>query len=398
MITTSIKITRTATLPDPLKTQRYLKYPELGPKLLFLSGGSALSTFNRQLKNYTHNSIHLVTPFDSGGSSAEIRRAFNLPSVGDLRSCMMALADESVLSHPEIYQLFTQRLPTTGPQQQLCQYLYQLAQGHADEIREVSSPMREFICNQLGYFIRAMPEDFDLHGASIGNLILTGGAINNHHQLDPIIFLFSKLVNVLGTVTTIVDDNLHLAAKLNDGRQLIGQHLLTGKQVPAIDSPIHKLQLSASLEQLQPVKTRLNERNQQLIKSAELICLPPGSFYSSLCANLLPAGVGKAIAANHCPKVYIPNLGNDPEQLGMNMAQSIDKLLTLLSRELSSIKSPLINFVLVDRRNGRYASEIPDEIFFRQHGIRLIDTPLVSEHSQPYYDNELLCNALLAMT
>ena len=28
------------------------------------------------LPNYTHNSIHLVTPFDSGGSSAKLRQAF----------------------------------------------------------------------------------------------------------------------------------------------------------------------------------------------------------------------------------------------------------------------------------------------------------------------------------
>ena len=40
----------------------------------------------RGLKHYTHNSIHLITPFDSGGSSAVIRRTFRVLSVGDIRN------------------------------------------------------------------------------------------------------------------------------------------------------------------------------------------------------------------------------------------------------------------------------------------------------------------------
>ena len=34
--------------------------------------------------------------------------------------------------------------------------------------------------NQLGYFLDRMPDNFDLRGASTGNLILAGGYINNH--------------------------------------------------------------------------------------------------------------------------------------------------------------------------------------------------------------------------
>jgi 2-phospho-L-lactate transferase/gluconeogenesis factor (CofD/UPF0052 family) len=47
-----------------------------------------------------------------------------------------------------------------------------------------------------------------------------------------------------------------------------------------------------------------------LIREAELICYPMGSFYSSLIANLLPKGVGKAVSRNPCPKVFIPNTAN----------------------------------------------------------------------------------------
>jgi hypothetical protein len=115
----SIRISRTARLPDPVRISRYAKAPELGPRILFFSGGSALNKASRILKNYTHNSIHMVTPFDSGGSSAKLRKAFAMPSIGDLRSRLMALADENITGQPEVYRLFTYRFPVQGKPEKL---------------------------------------------------------------------------------------------------------------------------------------------------------------------------------------------------------------------------------------------------------------------------------------
>ena len=74
--TTRARITRTARLPDLTRVALYRRAPEYGPKLLFFSGGTALRELSEVLVEYTHNSIHLITPFDSGGSSAVLRRAF----------------------------------------------------------------------------------------------------------------------------------------------------------------------------------------------------------------------------------------------------------------------------------------------------------------------------------
>ena len=74
-----LTITRTVQLPDKIRLARFARAPELGPKVLFFSGGSALNPLSRRLINYTHNSIHLITPFDSGGSSAVLRKAFGMP-------------------------------------------------------------------------------------------------------------------------------------------------------------------------------------------------------------------------------------------------------------------------------------------------------------------------------
>jgi len=394
-----IRVVRTVEIPDLLRISRYRKMPELGPRILFFSGGSALNDLCKTLKNYSHNSIHLVTPFDSGGSSAELRQAFHMPSIGDLRSRLMALADETVLGHPEVYELFTYRFPQDKSNHELRARLEEMAQGKSAQVIDITNPMRRLICNQLGYFLDAMPEGFNLRGASIGNLILAGGYLNNHQDLDPIIFLFSKLVNVLGTVRVIVNDDLHLGADLADGCQVIGQHLLTGKEVAPLASPIDKLFLSKSSDSFIAAGPVLRKKSRKLIENAELICYPPGSFYTSLMANLMPAEVGRTIASNDCPKVYIPNLGSDPEQIGMNFEQMVNALLNRLQADIPGgcSNDKLLNFVLMDSKNGHYPEGF-SVVFLQQLGVEVIDVKLISKQSAPYYDNELLVSALLSLT
>lgn len=391
-------VTRSLNIPDPLTVSRYRKIPELGPRMLFFSGGSALTGLSRTLKNYTHNSIHLVTPFDSGGSSAKLRNAFGMPAIGDLRSRLMALADESVLGHPEIFQLFTYRLSTTLPNRELREQLHAMATGKDPLVAAILNPMRRLICNHLGYFLEAMPRDFDLSGASIGNLILAGGYINNHRDLEPILFLFSKLVNVQGTVRAIVDDDLHLKAKLDDGTAVVGQHLLTGKEVTPLTSPVASLGLCESLESPTDATTQVRKRNRKLIQQADLICYPPGSFYSSLIANLLPEGVGRSVSRNDCPKVYIPNLGKDPEQLGMTLEQSVKSLVGYLQRdEANGLKvSDLLDFIVVDSKGGQYSGGIPYSRL-ESLGVQVLDLKLIDKSAPERYDNERLVAALLSL-
>lgn len=391
-----VRITRTARLPDPVKLERYLKAPELGPRVLFFSGGTALTGISRTLKRYTHNSIHLVTPFDSGGSSAALRKAFAMPSIGDLRSRLIALADENITGHPDVYQLFTYRFPTGENTARLLARLESMIRGKQPLVAAIPNPMRRLIRNQLGYFREAMPDDFDLRGASTGNLILAGGYLNNHKHLDPIIFLFSKLVNVLGTVRAVVNNDLHLAARMDDDSIIVGQHNLTGKQTAPLELPIRELFLSGHPEKYLPTVAEIRKKNRRLIQQAELICYPPGSFYTSLIANLLPRGVGSAIAGADCPKIYIPNLGNDPEQIGMSAESSVLTLLDYLKAD-NGPSGKLLDFVLIDSTHGKYPLPLPGPAL-RKQGVEVIDMQLVSKQSAPYYDPEMLVSALLSLT
>jgi CofD-related protein of GAK system len=245
-----------------------------------------------------------------------------------------------------------------------------------------------------------MPTSFDMRGASIGNLILTSGFLDNRRHLDPVIFIFSKLVNVLGTVRPVVSSYLHLVAELENGKTIVGQHRLTGKETPPLDSPIRRLYISESRSDPQPVDVPIRAKMRKLIEKATLICYPMGSFYSSLIANLLPRGVARAIANTPCPKVFIPNTGgSDPESIGLDINDQINMLLKYLHRDDDQPlpDSQLLNFVLLDENPDLYPGRL-DETGLNRMGIRVIRCRLTSPESTPYIDEKRLVPVLLSLS
>jgi len=394
----TITITRSVRLPDPVRLARYRKSPELGPSVLFFSGGTALRELSRKLVHYTHNSVHLITPFDSGGSSAELRRAFHMLAVGDLRNRLMALADRSVTGNPEIYELFTYRFPKDEEQANLRETLANMVRGDNPLVRNVPNPMRKIVRSHLSFFLERMPDDFDLRGASMGNLILAGGFFNYKRHIDPVIFLFSKLVGVNGVVRPVISADLHLAAELGSGETLIGQHLITGKETAPLKSPVKRVFLSASSREPAPIRAPIRSKVKKLIRNAELICYPMGSFYSSIVANLLPEGVGQAISETDCPKVFIPNTTRDPEQYGMSLYESVRTLLGYLETgcKCEAPRDRLLNFVLIDSKNGGYPK--PLELNkIKRFGVEVLDLELITEQSAPYLDDQRIIEHLLSL-
>lgn len=392
-----ICITRLVTVPDELKLERYRRAPEVGPRLLFFSGGTALNDLSQRLTEYTHNSIHLVTPFDSGGSSAKLRDAFGMLSVGDMRSRMMALANRTVTGHPEIYRLFAYRLPRDNDADALADELEALVSGDHELVAAVPDPMRKIIRSHLRFFQAAMPSAFDLRGASVGNLILAGGYLNNERHIDPVIYMFSKLVEVLGTVRTTTSEFLHLAARLTDGSVVVGQRNVTGKEVPPIKAPVEELFLTSDISNPSPVRPAVRDKVRELIGQAELICFPMGSFYSSVLANLLPEGVVAAIGENHCPKVFIPNTGVDPEQIGMSPADAVAVLQRYLRSSDNGTVSPDGLSLIVLHSDHRHYHGAVDTEAIRRLGVQVVEAPLVSERSRPLIDSELLLPVLLSL-
>lgn len=393
----SSRIFRRLTMPDLVRVHRYQSLPEQGPKVLFFSGGSALNKISRVFKEYSHHSIHLVTPFDSGGSSARLRAEFDIPAVGDLRSRLMALADETVLGQPEVYTLFTHRLSQHDTPEQLAAQLEQLVSGVHPLIECVPNPMKALIKTQLAVTQTRIGVDFDLRGASIGNLIIAGGYLNNLQQLDLIVFLFSRLVKTLGDVKTTIDASLHLGVELGNGDIVLGQHNITGKETGSLSSPIKRMWLNKGLRKVAPINQHIADDRKDAIESADLICYPPGSFYSSLLANLMPEGVGRSICQNSNPKVYLPNLGVDPEQLGLSLMERVRRLINAVTDDISINNEmreyfPALDYLLLD---DSYDYGDVDIEALQALNVSLIKTPLIGNKPDKY-DERLVTQALLS--
>ncbi|WP_233270671.1 GAK system CofD-like protein [Chachezhania sediminis] len=372
--------------------------PADGPRLLFFSGGTALNDMSRRLKRYTWNSVHLITPFDSGGSSQVLRRAFDMPAVGDLRSRLMALADETVEGQFHVYRLFTHRfakvdLPSGRPAP-AGEYAA-LLEGTHPLLQDVPDPARQVIDMLLVEFDAHLPKEFDFRGASVGNLILAGVYFAHGRQLAPALELMTKMAGVQGIVRGIVDVNLEIGAELDDGTTVIGQRDITGKEVAPLARPIRRLFLVGPDGELPPQSVPLGEQNRDLITGADLICFPPGSLYTSVIANLLPAGVGRAVAASTAPKVHVPNLGTDPECQGQDLVARVEAILSALRADAGEVEAvDLIGFVLADV--DTYDRDAAGELK-RRHGIETVVMPLVRPQRPDRYDPDLLARALVQM-
>lgn len=393
-----VQIRRAARVPDPARLDRYLRAPELGPKILFFSGGTALAKTCRELKRYTHNSIHVVTAFDSGGSSAEIRRAFGVLSVGDLRQRMMSLADETARGNPEIFRLFSHRLPEDRDAAGLWSELESLVSGDHELVRNVPGPLRRLVRTHLREFQNRMPSDFDLRRASVGNLVITGGLLANEGDVDAVLYLFSKLVEVRGEVVPVTSCDVQLAATLAAGEQVIGQHRMTGKEMPPITSRITRLELVASLDDPTPVEVRVEEKLRRSIREADLIVFPTGSFYSSVIANLLVRGVGRAIVEAPCPKVFVPNMGHDPEQVGMSLGDCVEELIAAVRRDAGD-DTPvdrILDLVAIDSHGGNYDTPL-DQVRLKQLGVDVLDLELIQDNGWPLIDAHTLAKTLLSL-
>ena len=318
-------------------------------------------------------------------------------AVGDLRYRLMALADRSLQGNPQIYALFAHRLPKDLGQEELEAILGGMIKGRDPLVSAVPDPMRKIIRSHLKFFRRAMKgTDFDLRGASIGNLILAGGFFNYNRQIDPVIYMFAMLVKARGTVRPIINKDLTLVTELADGTVLAGQHLLTGKETGPIEQPVKRVFLSESQEDVRPVEVELRRKVKELIGAAELICYPIGSFYSSLVANLLPKGVGDAIAKARCPKVFVPNPAGDPEQYGLGLGESVHRLLEYLHASCGKPRptESLLNFVLLDKKLG-YQTPLGIEQI-EALGVKVVEADLSSPSQAPLFDERALIELILS--
>jgi hypothetical protein len=144
------------------------------------------------------------------------------------------------------------------------------------------------------------------------------------------------------------------------------------------------------------VRTAIRNKIKEWIGKADLICYPPGSFYSSVVANLLADGVGRAVAANTCPKIFVPSTGEDPETPGMSVADRAEVLCRHLHADAGAGDGEVLGYILVDSKNGRYAGGV-DRKRLEERGFTVIEAPLVTGQNGPDIDGRALSEFLLSL-
>ena len=220
-----------------------------GPNVTVVGGGHGLSVLLRGIKAATSNVTAVVTVADDGGSSGRLREEFGIIPPGDLRNCLVALAD----TEPLMEKLFQYRF-----------------KGESE-----------------------------LAGHSFGNLFIA--AMNEvTGDMEQALRESSKVLAVKGQVLPASKDHVRLDAIMEDGTVVEGE-----SQIPEVHKKIHRVRLFP--EQVQPVQSALDA-----LTNADAIILGPGSLYTSIMPNLLVDGVAEAIRKSKAIKIYICNVMSQP--------------------------------------------------------------------------------------
>ncbi len=241
-VVTVLLPSRESELVNIMYQKRYL---ERGPRIVAMGGGSGLSVLLHGLKEVTSNITAVVTVADDGGSSGRLRSQFDMVSPGDIRNCLVALAD----AEPQMRELFQFRFQEGGE-----------FKGH----------------NFGNLFILAM-------------LKVTG-------DFEKAIRESSKILAIRGRVVPSTLKKVTLMARHKDGTITEGE-----SQIPKVASPIERVYLK-------PETCAATEDALQAIADAEVIVIGPGSLYTSLLPNLLIEDIAATLAASAAPKIYICNI------------------------------------------------------------------------------------------
>ena len=223
-----------------------------GPKIVVIGGGTGLSTMLRGLKYYTSNITAIVTVGDDGGGSGKLREDLGMLPPGDIRNCILALAD------------------TEPIMKELLQYRF---------------------------------KDGRLKNQSFGNLFLAAMA-GISDNFEDAIQKMSSVLAVVGKVLPVTLDDMQLKAVLKNGNVVKGESQIPNEAIKQ-KSAIERLMLEP--ENATPLKEALDA-----IKEADAIVMGPGSLYTSVIPNLLVNKISSAVRKSKAYKVYISNIMTQP--------------------------------------------------------------------------------------
>jgi len=220
-----------------------------GYKIVAIGGGTGLSTLLRGLKRRTSNLTAVVTVSDDGGSSGRLQKELGVLPPGDIRNCLVALADNEAL----VTDLFR----------------YRFTEGEG------------------------------LSGHSFGNLFLAAmtGITGN---FDTAIKESSRVLNIVGRVLPATLGVVRLCAELDDGTIVEGE-----SNISLARRPISRVFFDPS--RAEPLEEVI-----AAIRGADAIVLGPGSLYTSILPNFLVERIAAEVANAPGVKMYVCNVMTQP--------------------------------------------------------------------------------------
>ncbi len=324
-------------LADVVFRRRFLSQ---GQRIVVIGGGTGLSTMLRGLKQYTSNITAVVTVTDDGGSSGRLQREMGMLPPGDIRNCLVALADSEDLM-TELFQ-------------------YRFSEGMEG-----------------------------LDGHSFGNLLIAA-MTRVTGDFESAIRETSNILAIRGRVLPSTLENVRLQAEMADGTFVEGE-----TEITKYPSPIKYLMLHPS--DVAPLDETLSA-----IEMADCIVLGPGSVYTSVIPNILVKGIPEAIEESDAIKVYVCNVMTQPgETDGFTASDHVKAIMK--HTEARVFNYVLVNQEMPYKELlEKYASQgqhfvIPDAEVIREMGFRPIVGDYISQTQVVRHDPDKLAAAILKL-
>ncbi|MCK5491660.1 MAG: YvcK family protein, partial [Candidatus Omnitrophica bacterium] len=235
-------------LVDIVYKKRYL---ERGPRIVAIGGGHGLSNLLMGLKEYTTNLIAVVTVADSGGSTGRLREDFDVPAPGDIRNCIVALADAPSFMG-ELFQF-------------------------------------------------RFKQDSELNGHNFGNIFITA-MTQLTGDFKRAVEESSKVLAIRGKVLPSTLNKVSLVAEYEDGTVIEGEAKIPEKKA-VIKKVYLKTNHSEGDKRILPTPEVIEG-----IKNAEIIVIGPGSLYTSILPNLVIKEISDAIVKSDAIKIFVCNV------------------------------------------------------------------------------------------
>lgn len=288
-----------------------------GPKIVAIGGGTGLSTMLRGLKYYTSNITAIVTVADDGGGSGDLREDLGMLPPGDIRNCILSLADTEPLM------------------EELLQYRF---------------------------------KDGRLKNQSFGNLFLAAmdGISNNFEEA---VHKMSSVLAVTGKVMPVTLDNVILKAKLKNGVIVEGESNI----------PEEALKHNSRIDKvfIEPKNAKALKEAVEAILEAEAIILGPGSLYTSVIPNLLVKDIAKALHQTQAVKLYVSNIMTQPgETDGFAVEDHIRSIFKHAGSNI--IDYVIINVGKIDEKlEGKYKEEEAHLVKIDEEEVRNLNVNII---------------------